>query len=117
MNTTHFKDLLLKEQDTLVEAMQTMGQLSGIVAGDWETHVDPNDNKELAPDALADKYEEETTNEGVLGTLEERLKEVTEALVRIESQTFGICKKCNKNIEIEKLEANPATTTCLACSF
>lgn len=117
MNTAHFKDLLLKEQDRLVEAMQTMGQLTDVVKGDWEVHVDPNENKELEPDALADKFEEETTNEGVLETLEERLKEVSDALTRLENGTFGKCAKCGKEIEKEKLEANPAATTCLSCSL
>lgn len=117
MNTTHFKDLLLKEQDGLIEAMQTFGQLSGVGSGNWEVHIDPTENKELEPDALADKFEEETTNQGVLDTLEVRLKEITEALARIENGTFGVCSKCGQKIEVEKLEANPAATTCLACSL
>ena len=117
MNTQHYKDLLLKEQDRLVEAMQTMGQLGDLVSGHWETHTETSENKELEPDALADKFEEETTNEGVLDTLEERLKEVNDALVRIESGTYGKCSKCGKQIEPEKLEANPATSICLACSL
>lgn len=116
MNTNHYKDLLLKEQDRLIEAMKTMGQLDSAIPGHWETHTDPSENKETEPDALADKYEEEATNEGVLDTLEERLKEVNDALVRIENGTYGVCQKCGKKIEAEKLEANPATTTCLSCS-
>jgi RNA polymerase-binding transcription factor DksA len=115
MNTAHYKDLLLKEQDRLMEAMQTIGQLSEIVPGHWETHTSGQDNKELEPDALADKFEEETTNEGVLDTLEERLKEVTEALTRIEAGTYGKCTQCGKDIEPAKLEANPASTLCLSC--
>ena len=117
-NKLHFKDLLLKEQDGLIEAMKTIGQLSEIgkgQTGHWETHTDPNDNKELEKDALADKFEEETTNEGVLDTLESRLKEITDALARIENGTYGVCQKCAKEIEAEKLEANPATTTCMSC--
>lgn len=116
MNTQHYKDLLLKEQDRLVEAMQTMGQLGDLVSGHWETHTDTAANKELEPDALADKFEEEATNEGVLDTLEERLKEVNDALIRIEAGTYGKCSKCGKDIEPEKLEANPAATVCMACS-
>jgi RNA polymerase-binding transcription factor DksA len=116
-----YKDELIKEQGNLIEAMKTMGQLTDLVPGDWEVHTDPNDNKELEPDALADKYEEETTNEGVLDTLEERLKEVTDALERIQDGTYGKCMNCamsNKSTEIEpeRLDANPTATTCLACS-
>jgi RNA polymerase-binding transcription factor DksA len=117
MNTAHYKDLLLKEQERLIEAMQTIGQLSEVVPGDWETHADPNDNKETEPDALADKFEEETTNEGVLDTLEERLKEVNDALVRIDQGTYGKCASCGNQIEKERLEANPAATTCANCKI
>lgn len=117
MNIPQFKDLLLKEQDRLVEAMQTMGALQDAVSGHWETHTDPNDNKELEKDMLSDKFEEESTNEGVLDTLEERLKEVNDALVKIENGTYGVCTKCGKQIEEEKLLANPAATTCMSCSI
>jgi len=117
MNILQFKDLLIKEQDSLMEAMKTIGQLSEIAPGHWETHTEVTENKELEPDALADKFEEESTNESVLDTLEERLKEVTEALERIEKGTYGVCTKCGKKIEEEKLLANPAATTCLACSI
>jgi DnaK suppressor protein len=116
-----YKDELLKEQSNLIEAMQTMGQLSDLIPGNWDTFTDPNDNKELEPDALADKFEEESTNEGVLDTLEERLKEVTDAIERIQDGTYGKCINCamqNKDTEIdsEKLEANPTATTCGVCS-
>ncbi len=121
MNIAHFKDILLKEQDSLIEAMGTIGQLSDIGDGHWETHTDPDENKELEPDALADKFEEEATNEGVLETLEERLREITDAIERVNSGTYGKCMTCtmngrDKEIEKEKLEANAATTTCVACS-
>lgn len=115
MNILHYKDLLLKEQDSLIEAMKTMGQLAEIGTGHWETHTDTSENKELEPEDLAEKYEEETTNEGVLDTLEERLKEVTDALERVERGTYGVCQKCGKKIEEARLEANPAATTCMTC--
>jgi len=108
-----YKEELLKEQAQLIEAMQTMGQLSEIIPGDWETHMEPAQN-ETSLDDLANKYEEESTNEGVLETLEERLREVTDALERIGSGTYGICMITGKPIEPEILAANPAATTCLA---
>jgi RNA polymerase-binding transcription factor DksA len=115
-----YKEELLKEQSQLIEAMKTMGQLTDLVPGDWETHTDP-DQLETSLDDLANKYEEESTNEGVLDTLEERLREVTDALERIETGNFGLCINCamsNKKTEIEpdRLHANPTASTCLTCS-
>lgn len=113
LNIQKYKDELIKEQAKLIEAMKTMGQLSEIVPGDWETHQEPN-SFDSDPDGLADKFEEESTNEGVMDTLEERLQEVTEALERIATGTYGICIITGKPIEKEVLDANPAATTCLA---
>jgi DnaK suppressor protein len=116
MNNLHFKDLLLKEQDRLIEAMSAMGTLSGIVDGDWEVHKQETGANETETNMLSSQYEEESTNEGVLETLEERLNEVTIALGKIDNQNYGKCESCNKNIEEAKLEANPAAKTCISCS-
>jgi RNA polymerase-binding transcription factor DksA len=113
LNIQKYKEELVKEQARLIEAMKTIGQLSDIVPGDWETHMDDSQN-ETSFDDLPNKFEEESTNEGVLETLEERLREVTDALERIQNKTFGICMITGKPIEPEVLDANPAATTCLA---
>ncbi len=115
MNISNYKDLLLKEQDRLIEAMGAMGVLTGVVDGDWTVHKEEGP-KETEPNMLASEFEEETTNEGVLETLEERLKEVTDALERVERGIFGKCIICSKDIERERLDANPAATDCLKCS-
>ena len=115
MNTPHYKDLLLKEQDRLIEAMGAMGVLTGVVDGDWTVHKEEGPT-ETEPNMLASEFEEETTNEGVLETLEERLKEVTDALERVEKGSYGKCIVCGMEIEKERLEANPAALNCLKCS-
>ena len=45
--------------------------------------------------------------------LEIRYNEVKEALKRIEEGTYGICRVSGEQIEPERLEANPAATTCI----
>jgi RNA polymerase-binding transcription factor DksA len=47
--------------------------------------------------------------------LENRLKEINQALNKIKTNTFGICEKCNKEIEIKKLDVNPAADFCISC--
>ena len=48
--------------------------------------------------------------------LEKRLNSVKEALKKIEDGTYGVCMIDGKphDIEVERLEANPAATTCIA---
>jgi len=43
------------------------------------------------------------------------LAKIEKALQRIESDTFGICEKCEEEISIKRLEARPVTTLCIRC--
>jgi RNA polymerase-binding transcription factor DksA len=47
--------------------------------------------------------------------LESELRDVTKALDAIENGTYGICKYCEKDIDVKRLEARPTSSTCIAC--
>ncbi|GJQ20859.1 MAG: RNA polymerase-binding protein DksA [Bacteroidia bacterium] len=47
--------------------------------------------------------------------LSDTLNQIAGALRRIENGTFGICVRCGKIIDIERLEAVPFTRRCIAC--
>ncbi|NPV92358.1 MAG: conjugal transfer protein TraR [Firmicutes bacterium] len=44
-----------------------------------------------------------------------RLTEVNEALHRIDTGGYGTCQRCGQAIPEERLEARPASTTCVEC--
>jgi len=44
------------------------------------------------------------------------LKEIDQALSRIEKGTYGICDVCGKSISIKRLKILPATTLCRKCA-
>ncbi|HHJ53619.1 MAG TPA: TraR/DksA family transcriptional regulator [Caldithrix abyssi] len=46
---------------------------------------------------------------------EKYLKQLEDALSRIENGTFGICRVCGKEIGHDRLEAVPTTTICYDC--
>jgi RNA polymerase-binding transcription factor DksA len=48
--------------------------------------------------------------------LEDRLKEIQQALHKIKVGTFGVCEECKKEIEAKKLEINPAADFCIECT-
>jgi RNA polymerase-binding transcription factor DksA len=60
----------------------------------------------------ADNYEEEVAL-GLLGNEAQLLREVYDALARIEQGTFGRCEECGKEIPRERLEALPYARYCL----
>jgi len=49
------------------------------------------------------------------GNAKDTLEQVDAALVRMESGTYGVCSRCEKAIQPERLEAMPAAELCIAC--
>jgi DnaK suppressor protein len=45
----------------------------------------------------------------------ERLREVEDALDRLEEGTYGICEECGAAIKLERLKVLPFTTYCVQC--
>ncbi len=43
------------------------------------------------------------------------LKEIEESLYDIEQGTYGICKRCSHEIEIERMKAKPTAKYCIKC--
>jgi len=70
---------------------------------------------ETDPDTETDETEEFSNYIGIKVNLENQLENIESALERIESGTYGVCKKCGKNISEDVLDANPASTLCREC--
>lgn len=107
-DTKYFKEKLLAEKVGLEQQLNTIGEKDTEVAGGWKAtpgniEVDMADENELA-----DKLEELEENTGIVKQLENQLKEVEAALMRIENDKYGLCEICGKPIEKERLEANPS---------
>ncbi len=65
-------------------------------------------------DAASDSVERELLFE--LNDNERRiLGNIEDALQKIENETYGICEKCGKEIEIERLKAMPFAMVCMKC--
>ncbi|MDX6396924.1 MAG: DnaK suppressor protein [Gaiellaceae bacterium] len=65
------------------------------------------------PADLATETYERELDEGLEEDAREQLREVEEALARIESGEYGTCRICGKKIPVERLEAVPWTTLCI----
>lgn len=46
----------------------------------------------------------------------DRVRRLTDAIRRIESDRYGICESCGAAISPERLEVMPETTTCRSCA-
>ncbi len=45
-----------------------------------------------------------------------QLDAIDAALVRVQAGTYGVCSQCGMTIAPARLEALPATTTCISCA-
>jgi len=100
-----FRKTLLKEREQIV------GDVKQIVES----------SKEMGQDGIQDIGDEAANiyNKQVLLSLNEnermRLKEVDEALDRIESGSYGICEECGGPISLKRLEVRPVAKYCVPC--
>jgi RNA polymerase-binding protein DksA len=67
------------------------------------------------PDENAQEIGEYTTNLAQDKVLKTTLRDIENALERIEKGTYGICKICKKPISEGRLLARPVASTCVDC--
>lgn len=111
---TQLTERLRNEQKLLEEELSKLGARNPANPSDWvptkpegeEFGADKNDN--------ADIIEEMHENNATLNELEGRLNNVLRALDKIAAGTYGICEVSGEEIELERLEANPAARTSIA---
>lgn len=112
MDTSHFKQKLEEEKQTLIEELASLGHINPDNAEDWELNFEDLNIMEADRNEAADRIEEQQIDQSVLETLELRYRLVLRALARIENGTYGTCEISGKEIETDRLEANPAARTC-----
>ena len=108
----HFQKKLLEEKVLLTEKeLPDVARQNPDRLGDWEATPEEHDTvfEENTAGNSVDEYE---SNNAIVNTLEPRLADINSALNRIEEGTYGLCKVCGEEIESDRLEANPAASTC-----
>lgn len=66
-------------------------------------------------DENVQEIDEYTTNLATEKILESTLRDINNALERINKGTYGICKYCKLEIGEKRLLARPVANTCIAC--
>lgn len=102
---------LIEEKARLEKELVILGKPTG-APGDFETKFEDIGTN---IDENTSEVEGYVDNLGVETNLEQRLKEVNEALGNISDGTYGICMNCNQEIDPERLRAYPAAKACIKC--
>lgn len=113
IDTDHFKEKLLKEKAELEKELEQVARKNPDNPSDWEALPADRDTSTADENTAADAIEGYEENTAILNTLEARYKDIRSGLDKIEKGVFGTCQVCGKEIEIERLEANPAARTCI----
>jgi len=70
---------------------------------------------DVEPDEGDAEVFEREKNAALIAVIERRLVDIDTALRLIEKGDYGLCQRCGKPIEIERLEVKPDATMCVAC--
>lgn len=109
----YFKNKLEKEKTRLEKELSQVGRRNPDNPSDWEaTPPSDRDISQADENTVADSIEGFESNQAIVNTLEARYKDIKSGLDKIKHKVYGICQICKKEIESDRLEANPAARTC-----
>ncbi len=103
----HLKEKLLAEKTRVEAELGRFAKPTG-VEGNYETQFE---NIGTDPDENATEVEGYVDNIAIEGTLETELKDVNDALAKMEAGKYGVCEKTGEEIPTDRLEAYPAART------
>jgi DnaK suppressor protein len=111
IDTDRFSAALLKQKEHLVATIANH-DIGGSSQTDETGELSGSTSDNHLADSATETYEREL-EEGLEEDATRQLREVDEALERIEAGTYGTCVVCGKEIPEERLEAVPWTKLCI----
>lgn len=115
LDTSAYKQKLADALSRIIEELQTLGVHDPKNPQDWiPTPPVDEDGPDADPNDVADRVEESDEHTAILAPLERQYNDTSRALKKIKDGTYGACEACRKDIETDRLDANPAARTCKA---
>jgi len=108
---------LESERTTIEKELERFAKKDEKLKGDWDT-LFPKWNGEAGGALLekaANEVEEYITLLPIEYALETKLKNINLALEKLKKGKYGICEKCGKKINKERLKVCPEARSCLKC--
>jgi RNA polymerase-binding transcription factor DksA len=105
------KEKLEKERDMVFEQLRDIGKLNE-ETNEWEAVPEERTSRESDQNDMADRFEDFEARSSMIKALEARLNNILSAFKGLNRESFGRCKVCKKDIEMARMEANPAAKTC-----
>lgn len=112
INTEYFRKKLEEEKERLEGELSLIARKDPDSPSDWQALPNEPDVSTADENTVSDGIEEYEENSAIVNTLEARYKDIRSGLDKIKHGVFGTCQVCKKEIESDRLEANPAARTC-----
>lgn len=112
IDTKHFKQKLENEKKDLEQRLSEVGRKDPDQPRAWQPKAEIQEASSADENVVADTIESLEDNNAILNTLEARYNDVKSGLDKIKHGSYGKCQVCGKEIEEDRLEANPAARTC-----
>jgi RNA polymerase-binding transcription factor DksA len=109
----HFQRKLEEEKKKLEKELGEVGIQNPDRPSDWVAMPAEHDVSTADENTVADSIEGYEENQAIVNTLEARYRDIQSGLDKIKHGVYGKCQVCQKEIESERLEANPAARTCM----
>jgi RNA polymerase-binding transcription factor DksA len=117
------RDDTVDERSTLAEALRAersrASEVGEALADEVGAIIDSadlaNTDDEHDPDGATNAFERAQAA-ALLEQTRSRVRDLDAALARLDGGTYGVCTVCHQSIGTERLDALPATTTCIGCA-
>lgn len=106
------KQALTDEKHRLLEELNSIGRKSG---NDEENFTPKFEDYGSEDGENAQELAEFETKASIEGELEDSLRDVDDALAKIDEGTYGVCEDCGREIPTDRLEALPQARLCISC--
>jgi DnaK suppressor protein len=110
---TQFKKVLMRKRDLLSGNVNAL-ESQALRHSRQDASGDLSNMPIHMADIGSDNFEQEFTL-GLIENEEEMLRDINDAIDRIEEGTFGKCEVCGKVIHKKRLKAIPHARMCIAC--
>lgn len=98
------------EKENLEEELASHGRVLD-ETGDWTGASSGFEGTEADPNDVGDQIEELATNVPLVEELEDRHRDVVDALEKMDEGVYGICEVSSEPIPLERLKAIPSART------
>ena len=112
IDSERFKQRLLEEKARLES---DLGELATRDDGTWTVKFPDYGTETAEQETNADEVEEFGADLTIAKQMERELKDISDALKKLENGTYGLCENCGKPIDEKRLEASPSARTHTKC--